>query len=352
MKYSLRNFALTFLISLIIFGAIAWSVVGSLKNMSQDILTGQVVNNLEDDKSFVDKNDLNDNSQTEFKGKSFNFLAVGLDKFPPSQKYIINHVDDDIPYSTMEAIMIVRADKEKEKFIFISLPTDFIINFKGENMPLGQLTKVLNINDPDQLNLLINEITALTGLKINYHAFIDMESFVEALDNLGGISYNVPTEMKYQDPEQDLTISFKKNQKLTKASDILKMLRFVTYNSPNEASENSFNFEKAKSEALRTQLHMSFVNELFEKMLTAENIISIPIWIPDLFKSTITNFGLEIVKDNVDLIFSYKNYSHVNLVYSETYNSHITEKYSDYEPNKEQIKASVAKISTEIGKLV
>ena len=353
MKYSLRNFALTFLISLIIFGAIAWVIVGSLKDMSEDILTGQVVNTDDDPSDFVDKNSTEKEDEVQFKGKSFNFLAVGFDKMPLTQKQLEAYgEDDEIPYSSMEAVMLVRADKEKEKFVFISLPTDFIINFKGENMPLGQLTKRLNVNDPEQLSLLLGEITSLTGLNIDYYAFIDMNGFVETIDNLGGINFTVPIDMEYSDPEQNLDISFKKNQRLTKGSDILKMLRFVTYNNTMATNNSNFNLAKAKSEASRIALHMNFINAVFDRMLTAENIVSIPIWIPDLFKSTLTNFGLDIVKDNVDLIFSYKNYTTVNLAYSSGYINTVSQRYSDVEPNKEMIKSSVIKISSEIGKMI
>lgn len=353
MKYSLRNFALTFLISLVIFGAIAWVIVGSLKNMSEDILTGQVVNHDDSPSAFEDKDKSDKTGETEFKGDTFNFLAVGLDTMPLSEKQLQKFSQDyEIPYSSMEAVMLVRADKENKKFIFISLPTDFIINFKGENMPLGRLTQQLNINDPVQLSMLLGEITSLTGLQIDYYAFIDMNGFVETIDNLGGISYNVPVDMEYSDPEQNLEIKFKKNQKLTKGKDLIKMLRFVTYNNSAEEENPEYNLSKSKSESSRTALHMNFVNSVFKKMLTAENIVSIPIWIPDLFKSTITNFGLDIVKENVDLIFSYKDYTSVSLAYSEGYINTISQRYSDSEPNKDKIKSSVAKISSEIGKMI
>lgn len=346
MKYSLRNFAITFIISLVIFGAIAWGIVGSLKNMSEDILTSNVVNSDgDDDDVHQNNNDLSSDNTQDFKGNSFNFLAVGLDKMPTA-----GNEEDDL--STMKAIMLVRADKENKKFVFLSLPTDFVINFKGENMTLGELTKRLDINDDEQRKLLLNKITAITGLSVDYYAFIDMATFVETLDNLGGITYNAPQDMEYEDEEQDLKIKFRKNQKLTSGEDILNMLRFVTYNESAETDNAEFDLAKAKNENTRISLHMSFVNALFEKMLTAENLISVPIWVPDLFKATLTNFTLDVVKSNIDLIFSYKDYTTVNLTYSQGYINQPTARYSDSEPNKELIKAAIARISAEIGKPV
>jgi LCP family protein required for cell wall assembly len=356
MLYSLRNFAITFLISLIIFGAVAWGIVGSLKNMSEDILTGKVVNTDNSDNNVpVDSlNNKNDGNTPEFKGDTFNFLAVGLDKKPLTEKQIENLKAKDETenlFSTMEAIMLVRADKENRKFVFMSLPTDFVINYKGENVPLGKLTKILNINDEKQLEQLLAEITSLTGLCIDYYAFIDMDTFSETIDNLGGISYTVPQNMDYTDEESGLKIKFKQNEKLTTGSDILKMLRFVTYN-PVEKTENvNLDFEKARNESKRSALHMEFVNALFEKMLTVENIVSTPIWVPDLFKSTITNFGIDAVTENIDLIFSYKDYASVNFNYSQGYIDRVPSKYSDSEPNKELIKSAISRLSSEIGKL-
>lgn len=354
MKYSLRNFAITFIISLVIFGAIAWGIVGSLKNMSEDILTSNVVNsNGDGDDARQNNNDLLSDNTPDFKGNSFNFLAVGLDKMPTEDNEVESSVDgkkNDM--TTMKAIMLVRADKENKKFVFLSLPTDFVTNFKGENMPLGELTKRLDINDDEQRKLLLNKITAITGLSVDYYAFIDMPTFVETLDNLGGITYNAPQDMEYEDEEQDLKIKFRKNQKLTSGEDILNMLRFVTYNDFTETDNAEFDLAKAKNENMRISLHMTFVNTLFEKMLTAENLISVPIWVPDLFKATLTNFTLDVVKSNIDLIFSYKDYTTVNLTYSQGYINQPTARYSDSEPNKELIKAAIARISAEIGKPV
>ncbi|MBQ9941105.1 MAG: LCP family protein [Clostridia bacterium] len=356
MKYWLRNFALTFLISLVIFGSIAWVVVGGLKDMSEDILTGEVIDNIDSPKNNTDLPNNSEKNELEFKGKSFNFLAVALDKMPLSEKELEkwrNNPENeglDEPYTLIEALMLVRADKENKKFIFISLPTDFIINFKGENMPLGNLSKKLNLNEKTQLDILCNEVTSLTGLSIDYYSVVDMTQFVDAIDRLGGFQFIVPQDMKYSDPEQNLNIDFKKGQKITKGEDFLKMLRFVTYNHSEGTENNLFNLSKAKSETARNALHMEFVNMLFQKMLTADNMISVAIWIPELLRSSITNFTLDVVKDNIDLIFSYENYITENVTYSQNYINYINTKYSDSEPNKENIKVAIAKISSLLNK--
>ena len=359
MKYSFRNFGLTFLISLVIFGAIAWIIVGSLKNIIESTLIGEVTvgNQYNETNSPIDSPSTDSSDvQDEFKGESFTFLAVALDKFQMTEKDLEkwrNNSDNkgkEEPFSCIEALMLVRADKENEMFIFMSLPTDFIINFKGENMPLGNLTKKINLNNQEQLKILLNEVTSLTGMGIDYYSIIDMEAFTDAVDGIGGFTYAVPQDMKYEDPEQDLKINFKKGQKLSKGDDFLKALRFVTFNEVEESNNSEFDLLKSKNEKLRNNVHMDFVNMLFDKMLTDDNMISVAIWIPELFKSTITNFGLDIVKDNIDLIFSYKEYTRENVTYSQNYINYTSDRYSDYEPNKDSIKISIAKISSVLNK--
>lgn len=361
MKYALRNFGLTFLISLIIFGAIAWVIVGALKNMSEEILTGEVaVGSQPSHDASVDNNpNTPENAnEKEFKGKSFTFLAVALDKMPMSEKELEkwrnNSANDgkSEPFSSVEALMLIRVDKENKRFVFLPLPTDFVINFKGENMPLGSITKRANITEKDNINILLNEVTSLTGLTIDYHAVIDMESFIEAVDNIGGFSYTVPCEMKYEDPEKGLKINFKKGQKLTKASDFLKAMQFVTYNKIETENEKMTDFDllRSKDEAKRNSVHIDFVNMVLEKMLTDDNMVSVAIWIPEIFKSTLTNFGLDAVKENIDLIFSYKDYAKERITYSSGYVNYVTVKYSDSEPNKDNIKVAIAQISAELNK--
>lgn len=361
MKYSLRNFGLTFLISLIIFGAIAWVIVGALKDMSEEILTGEVATGTQpsSDSNLTKVPSSNDNKEEkEFKGTSFNFLAVALDKMPLTEKELqkwrnrSENKDKDDPFSSVEALMLIRVDKENEKFIFMSLPTDFIINFKGENMPLGNITKRVNLAEKDSIDILLNEITSLTGLAIDYYAVTDMENFVDTVDSIGGFTYSVPAQMKYEDPEKNLKINFKKGEKLSKASDFLKAMQFVTYNEIGTESEDLTEFDllRSKDESKRNAVHIDFVNMIFDKMLTDDNMVSVAIWIPEVFKNTLTNFTLDIVKNNIDLIFSYKNYEKERVTYSSNYINYITGKYSDYEPNKDNIKVAIANVSSSFHK--
>ena len=57
---------------------------------------------------------------------------------------------------------------------------------------------------------LCGKVSGLTGLEIDYYASLDVGSIASVVDKIGGVSYYIPEDMKYEDPDQDLVIDLKK----------------------------------------------------------------------------------------------------------------------------------------------
>lgn len=55
----------------------------------------------------------------------------------------------------------------------------------------------------------IKKIKDLTGLPIHYYMTIDFDGFKDIIDTLGGVDFEIPFHMKYDDPTQNLHIDLK-----------------------------------------------------------------------------------------------------------------------------------------------
>ena len=62
-------------------------------------------------------------------------------------------------------------------------------------------------------------------MPIDYYVTVDVEGFVALVDELGGIDFDVPVRMSYDDPTQDLHIHYEAGMQHLDGEDVLKVAR-------------------------------------------------------------------------------------------------------------------------------
>ena len=61
---------------------------------------------------------------------------------------------------------------------------------------------------------------------MDVYAAVDLEAFVKLVDAIGGVDYNVPVDMYYTDPAQDLTISLSAGMHHLSGEEAIGVMRF------------------------------------------------------------------------------------------------------------------------------
>ncbi len=69
-------------------------------------------------------------------------------------------------------------------------------------------------------------IESIFGITIDKYCMIDLNGFVSIIDAIGGVPMNVPSNMYYNDPEQNLYINIKKGQQTLSGKDAEGFVRF------------------------------------------------------------------------------------------------------------------------------
>lgn len=110
-----------------------------------------------------------------------------------------------------DTIMLASLNGRTGKVNILSIPRDTRIRmgrgYQKINAALGVGTYEVakgNIQEPEEL--CVEKVKLLTGLPIHYFMTINFDGFKEIIDALGGVDFEVPFHMKYDDPVQNLHI--------------------------------------------------------------------------------------------------------------------------------------------------
>lgn len=332
-----KNFVLTFLIALIIFGLIAYMLVGLVLNNLLGV-DGDDTNTPED--TVETPNDDGQGSigiQFGDGGESFNILLVGTDYRPsefvdydpemlellygitkdevvpvdppsdvkPNPGSVVSDerfwspdglVADDgslifsggfytVDYRVIEtdALVLLRADKERQQFTYTVFPTDVYVDMSGRYIKLSEIYGRYG------LDILLNKVYAMTGIAIDNYAVVSMEDFPGLVDTLGGINYNVPCDMNYIDYAGGININLKKGAQRLDGEGVLDLLMFNNYTDGGSRS-------KTTAELLR---------RFITTFISITNYNRAPAVFAQLEESVDTDFTLDEFKNNIDLIFKY-----------------------------------------------
>lgn len=139
----------------------------------------------------------------------YTFLLVGTD------------MDD----GNTDTIMVASYDTVNQKVSVMSIPRDTMIN---ESWDLKKINSVYS-RTGNSINSLANRIKKLVGFKPDFYVKVDLSVFVQLVDLVGGVEFDVPCDMDYDDPYQDLHIHLKAGVQLLDGDKAMQLVRFRGY---------------------------------------------------------------------------------------------------------------------------
>ena len=86
-----------------------------------------------------------------------------------------------------DSIMLVRTDPGKHRIAYLSIPRDLRVEIPGYGNE--KINAAMQLGGPA---LAVKTVSQFTGLPINHVAVVDLASFKELIDALGGVTVNVP----------------------------------------------------------------------------------------------------------------------------------------------------------------
>lgn len=129
----------------------------------------------------------------------------------------------------------------------------------------------------------------LKGVEVDKFVLVNIKGFREIIDAIGGVEFNVPANLKYDDPYQDLHIDLKKGlQKL----DGKKAEQLVRFRKTNDELDI-----QTLLGISREQMQKDFIYTAIDQILSVKNALKIPKLVDIATDNVTTNFSnSEILK--------------------------------------------------------
>ena len=124
-----------------------------------------------------------------------------------------------------DTMMLVQIDRENRLISLVSIPRDTLI-FCEYSVPKLNSAYGWASGGEKGVEELMTRVTEIIGFRPDGYVIVDLPLVAELIDEMGGVTFDVPMRMEYEDPRQNLVIDLQPGlQKLT-GEQALQALRF------------------------------------------------------------------------------------------------------------------------------
>lgn len=178
--------------------------------------------------------------------------------------------------SNTDVLMLMSFDKESNKIRLMSIPRDTRVLIKGKPHKINACMAY------GKEELLLQTIKDITGAPIHYYIKVDIAGFKEVVDILGGVDFDVPQNMKYSDPTQNLKIDLKAGMQHLDGDKAEQLVRFRRYK---------------QADMQRVAVQQDFMKALISQNLNGQLIVKAPKLFGEISKYIKTNLkGSDVLK--------------------------------------------------------
>lgn len=112
----------------------------------------------------------------------------------------------------------------------------------------------------------LEAVNKLTGLNVQYYLNIDTEALRKVVDSIGGVYFDVPIDMDYDDPSQNLYIHLKAGYQLLDGDKAEQVLRFRHNN-----NGTSYPTSYGDNDLGRMKTQRAFIEAVIKKTCNTNN---------------------------------------------------------------------------------
>lgn len=188
-----------------------------------------------------------------------------------------------------DTILVCSYDPKIQDVAMLSIPRDTFVGNNKNTATAFDKINALYQTDPD---LLLRKINQITGLDIKYYVKVDTQGLRELVDSVGGIYFDVPIDMEYEDSAQDLYIDLKAGYQLLDGDKAEQVVRFRHNN-----DGSSYPLEYGDQDLGRMKTQRAFLTEVIRQLAKPENITKVDDYIRIASEHVETNFNLWTLKD-------------------------------------------------------
>ena len=185
-----------------------------------------------------------------------------------------------------DTMLLASYDVTNQKATVMSIPRDTMVNVSWD---LKKINSVYNMYGGGEKGIqhLYKEIAQLVGFEPDYQVVVEWEAVGEIVDAMGGVYFDVPRNMNYDDPTQDLHIHINKGYQLLNGEQAMGVIR---YRHDNRVNGKTLGYPDGDIGRIATQ--QAFLKAVVEQLLQVKNFTKI-------------NQFVKVFQDNVETDMSF-----------------------------------------------
>lgn len=178
-----------------------------------------------------------------------------------------------------DTLMLLTVDSGERSVRMVSIPRDVLVPGDYEAPKLNGVYGV-NGGGVTGMEMLLSQVTVLIGFRPDSYLLLDMETVERMVDSMGGVDFDVPIDMSYSDPAQDLTINLSSGMQCLSGEQAVQVLCYQSGYTDGDLGR--MQTQRAFMEALLKQIGWSdcfSLERLFRKEVQSDLTAANYLWL-------------------------------------------------------------------------
>lgn len=175
-----------------------------------------------------------------------------------------------------DTIMLLNVNRRERRISVMSIPRDTKVNSSYTPHKINGAYGVNGKNE-DGMDALMDYVSDCVGFRPDGYILIDLDVFIDLVDLMGGVEFDVPCDMYYNDASQDLFINLTAGLQELDGEQAMGLVRF----------RSSY----AMADLERVNVQRNFISAALDQWISLKNLWKLPSAARLMSANTITNLS-------------------------------------------------------------
>ena len=203
-------------------------------------------------------------------------------------------------YKLTDSIMVVSYNPQTQQASLLSIPRDTYVGKKDRKSATANYLASYKMNavyrNGENIEETVERVSELTGVDIDNYVLIDTDAIIDIVDAIGGVTFDVPIDMDYDDPTQSLYIHLSAGVQVIDGDKAEQLLRFRHNNDGSSYPE-----EYGDNDLGRMRTQREFIQETLKQLVRFENVTKFL----DVFNIVFDNIQTDLTMDTAKYYIPY-----------------------------------------------
>ena len=207
-------------------------------------------------------------------------------------------------YNLTDTIIIASYNPQTQQASLLSIPRDTYVGKRDKNSATQNYLASYKMNavyrNGENLEETIECVSNLTGINIDNYILVNTDAIIEIVDAIGGVWFDVPIDMNYDDTNQDLHIHLQAGEQLIDGNKAEQLLRFR-----HNQDWTSYPTEYGDNDIGRMRTQRAFIEATAKQLLKIENVTKVLKLLDIVSNNVRSNLDFQTLKYYIPYAFKF-----------------------------------------------